>query len=224
MNRKPIPQLNSFIISYKDIFDDYDQINIKDLLNQVSSKETIQLIAVQMAYSYKKQNDYEAQYNSFMFYAQRLPSQFKSKIEKYFERIKQTPGFGVFTFLNNYAHLILMDLVFQNYNDIKSDQEGGNLTNDEYIIYFKLYLWASQKILDQQQISNALYQEYSIENHCNWIITTQLPSYEFLGIKDLSLQFIKALYFFEFCETSDTFKEYLNIFVNHYKWNHGRSI
>ncbi|CAN5481099.1 hypothetical protein BH10BAC2_BH10BAC2_23080 [soil metagenome] len=217
MDRKPIPQLNAFIISYKHIFDDYDQLNIKDLLTQLPSKKIIQLITAQMAYAYKKQNDQKVQYSSFLFYVEKLPPECKSKIEKYFEGIKQTPGFGVFTFLNNYAHLILMDSVFQNYNDLETNDVEDDLTDQEYIVYFKLYLWASQKISDQQQISNALYQEYSIENHCNWIITTQLPSYEFIGVQDFSIQFIKALYFFEFCETNDIFKGYLNIFLDHYK-------
>lgn len=205
----------SVSITYKDIFDDYDEVKISDLLEDIPSKNSIQIMGWFMAQLHTLERDPTIQIEFFKMWIGRFPSNIIKGVQQFIKNIESNPR-AEYNFLNNTSLLILTQSILINHNDKK---ELENLSIDQELNLFKAYLLCSQKWIDEQNEGFTNSDGKEETDLIKMLLPTQLPYQEIFETKDFRIQFIKAVYFFEFCENDDQFKEYLDIFLNEYKLN-----
>lgn len=203
----------SVSVTYKDLFDDYSSVKVNDLLSDIPTKNAIQLIGYFLAQIHIEKLDEKLQVELIQFWSQRLPNDLKNKIQVFTAKMvadKKTE----FTFISNISGLLFIETILENHNDL---EQLDDLTPEQELNFFKAYLISTQTWIDKQ--GKVLFDVKPFENGMDFV-KTFLPSHialdEFHTVKDFRTQFIKAKYFFEFCESDEEFKVYLKIFLEEY--------
>lgn len=198
----------SVSIIYKDLFSDSDEVQICDLIKDIPTVNSIELLSYFLVQIHLEKEDKELQIDLIDFVAQRFPKEIKEKIERFY---KTTRPNAEFKFIDNVSGLVFLEILLQNHNNL---QRVDDLTPKQELSFFKAYLISTQKwVQKKDKIFSGLTQIKTNEDFNKAFIPTHIPYYEFNVIKDFRIQFIKARIFFEFCEKNDSFKEYLNIFL-----------
>ncbi|PNW28737.1 hypothetical protein [Formosa algae] len=203
----------SVSITYKDLFDDYSTVDVNALLADIPTKNSVQLIGYFLAQIHLEKLDEKLQVELIEFWSQRLPADLKSRIQEFtIQTVKDKKT--EFTFISNLSGLIFMETILENYNEL---EPLDDLTPEQELNFFKAYLISTQTWIDKQ--GKILFDIKPFENDMDFV-KTFLPSHiaidEFHTVKDFRTQFIKAKHFFQFCETDEEFKVYLDIFLKEY--------
>jgi hypothetical protein len=201
----------SVAIGYKDIFEDYDTINPVDLIVDIPTKNSLEIIGYFTAQMHTRERNFEKQIEFLNMWCRRLPHEIIPTIEDFISRTT-VKGKSEFNFINNIASSILIELVIDNNNDLNP---VDNLTPEQELNLFKAYLWCNQNWTDKQ-IGFVPQKIKTPDDLISVIFPIQLPYLEILEFKDFRLQFLKAVYFFKFCEKDDVFKDYLTSFLQEY--------
>ena len=106
-----------------------------------------------------------------------------------------------------------MERLIENTNELPL---VSDLTPEQELNLFKAYLYCTQVWLDKQIPGFKIPTVKSEDDLIKILLPTQLPFQEILEFKDFRLQFIKAIYFFKFCERDTQFQVYLKIFLKEY--------
>jgi hypothetical protein len=203
----------SVSITYKDLFDDYSTVDVNALLADIPTKNSVQLIGYFLAQIHLEKLDEKLQVELIEFWSQRLPADLKSRIQEFtIQTVKDKKT--EFTFISNLSGLIFIETILENYNEL---EPLDDLTPEQELNFFKAYLISTQTWIDKQ--GKILFDIKPFENDMDFV-KTFLPSHiaidEFHTVKDFRTQFIKAKHFFQFCETDEEFKVYLDIFLKEY--------
>jgi hypothetical protein len=203
----------SVSITYKDLFDDYDTVDVNSLLADIPTKNAIPLISYFLAQIHIEKLDEKLQVELVQFWSQRLPSDLKSKILKFTTETVANRK-TEFTFISNLSGLMFIETILENYNEL---EKLDDLTPEQELNFFKAFLISTQTWIDKQ--GKLFFDIKPFENDMDFV-KTYLPSHiaidEFHTVKDIRTQFIKAKHFFQFCEADEEFKVYLDIFLNEY--------
>lgn len=206
-----MPLQISVSLGYKVIFDDYEDITVRELLADIPSITALELISHFHAQIHTLERDEDFQLSIFNIWLSRLPKETIFKVQKFIE--ENTNQHLKYNYINNVSCLILIQEIILHYNHLPPIKE---LSSDQELNLFKAYLYCSQKWQDEQMAGLRNEISDDNENYIKLLIPTQIPYQEILGLKDFRLQFIKAIYFFKFCENDDTFKTYLALFLEEY--------
>jgi len=199
-------------IGYRDIFDDYESADIKVLIADIPTINSLEIIAYFLAQLHTAERDPFLQIEFLRAWVDRLPESIHDKINDFIIRITAKSR-TEYNFLNNVSALILIEILIENANIL---DRLDNLTPAQELNLFKAYLICSQKWIDKQLTNTIVGKIANEEDLVKILIPTQLPFQEILELKDFRLQIIKAIYFFKFCESDDQFKDYLQIFLKEY--------
>lgn len=203
----------SVSITYKDLFDDYDTVDVNSLLADIPTENAIPLISYFLAQIHLEKLDENLQVELVQFWSQRLPSDLKTKILK-FTTETVADRKAEFTFISNLSGLMFIETILENHNEL---EKLNVLTPEQELNFFKAFLISTQTWIDKQ--GKLFFDIKPFENDMDFV-KTYLPSHiaidEFHTVKDFKTQFIKAKYFFQFCEADEEFKVYLEIFLNEY--------
>lgn len=203
----------SVSIGYKDIFDDFDTTDFDSLVSDIPTKNSLQIVGYFMAQLHTLERDPNLQIEFLKMWMGRLPEPIHKNVNSFIQKITKNPK-NEYTFLDNVSLLILTERLLERENNLK---QLTNLTPEQELNLFKAYLLCSQYWIDNQLPG---FNSSKIQNEIDLIkvlLPTQLPYQEILELKDFRLQFIKAIYFFKFCESNELFVSYLDIFLNEYK-------
>src|ERR1035437_10040100 len=203
----------SVSIGYRNIFDDYETVDIKELIKDIPTKNGLEIIGYFLAQLHTNEKDPKQQIEFLKIWLARLPDIVHERINAFINKIDESPN-ADYNFLNNVSALILTEILIENANDINNED---NLTPEQELNLFKAYLYCSQQWIDKQLPGFKIPQIKGEDDLIRILLPTQLPFQELLELKDFRLQFIKANYFFRFCENDEQFKVYLDIFLNEYK-------
>lgn len=202
----------SVSIGYKDIFNDFDETNFDSLISDIPTKNSLQIVGYFMAQLHTLERDSELQIEFLKMWMGRLPESIHEKINLFILRINRNPK-NEYTFLDNVSLLILTERLLERENNL---EQLENLTPEQELNLFKAYLLCSQYWIDNQLPGFNSSKIKNEEDLIKILLPTQLPYQEILELKDFRLQFIKAIYFFKFCESNELFRDYLNIFLKEY--------
>jgi hypothetical protein len=202
----------SVSIGYRDIFGDYDTVDIKELIKDIPTKNALEIISYFLAQLHTLERDPTKQIEFLKLWLGRLPVSVHKRINDFITKILANPK-ADYNFLNNASGLILEEILIENSNDLEL---VGDLTPEQELNLFKGYLVCSQQWIDKQLPGFNIPKVESEVDLIKLILPTQLPFQEILEFKDFRLQFIKAIYFFKFCEKNEQFKIYLEIFLKEY--------
>lgn len=204
---------NSISIGYKDIFEDYDKVSIQNLIINIPSKNIIEVVGFFNAQVHTIERDSTKQVEFLNMWVGRLPEEVLEKINFFIIRTNSSPDKN-FNFINNVSSLILIGYVLQNYNEL---EKVKNLTPEQELNLFKAYLFCTDEWLNKQSSTLRVEKITTKDELVNILLPLQLPYQEVLEFKEFTVQFIKAIYFFRFCDTNPHFKGYMNLFLTEYK-------
>ncbi|WP_046244139.1 hypothetical protein [Hymenobacter terrenus] len=204
----------SVSFDYNNIFDDYESFDLDNVLKQIPSKKSLEVIGHFLAQMHTKERNINVQFEMLQIWGNRLPNDVKNRVIIEISNImSQKPANSMqtsdFNFINNISSLKLIQHIFKNYNSL--DQE--ELTAKQELLLFKSYLYCSKQWTDEQANSVKGVKPNSELDFAKFIIQFQMPYAELIEFKDFRLQFIKAVYFFKFCEQDPLFNSYLSIFL-----------
>lgn len=193
-------------ISYEDVYDDYQSVNPVDLIKGIPTKMALVLICHYTAQSHSLQEDHNKQIQFIREWYKRFPINVKQKIDTLINSYN-SPKESSFYFINNISSAYLIELILSNHNDLPITH---NLTPAQEENLFKAYLFFSSKWIKEQRSFFELSKGKPVRD---WTLPILLPISELSEFKDFRLQFIKAVYFFKFCETNALFSGYLKTFL-----------
>jgi len=199
-------------IGYKDIFDDYESIDIKELIKDIPTKNSLQILGYFMAQLHSKERKKDLQIEFLKMWLGRLPNEVNNQVEGYIK--KAITKNSKFSFLDNVSLLILVEKILLNENNLEI---LDNLTPEQELQLFKAYLICCQEWIDKQWPNFNIPKIKDESDLIKVLLPSQIPYQEIQELKDFRLQFIKAIYFFKFCEKNVEFQEYLKIFLKEYK-------
>lgn len=197
-------------IGYDAIFEDFKEVNPVKLISDIPSINSLEKLGYFIAQVHTNERSLSTQIEFLKMWSSNLPNEIMSKINDFISRVT-SDGKSAFNFINNIAALILIEIILENYNDL---EKVDNLTPEQELNLFKAYLWCNQYWTDKQ---GSIFPEVkTTDDLISMIFPTQLPYMEILEFKDFRIQFLKAIYFFKFCETNEVFSSYINAFIKDY--------
>ncbi len=194
-------------IAYKDLFQDYDTIEISNLLAGIPSKNALEIICHFLAQIHTKEKATNRQLTYLRQWLTKIPAEIQTECNAFVERISKKKNVK-FNFLNNASLLILVEHIIANYNELEIQE---SLSSEQELNLLKSYLYSSQTWIDKQKFNG---EKITItEELIRLLLPIQLPYVEILEFKDFRLQFLKAINFFKFCESNELFNNYLKVFL-----------
>ena len=200
-------------IGYRDIFDDYDNVKIEELVKDIPTSNALEIISYFLVQLHTLERDSSIQIEFLRIWLSRLPQDIHQRINSFITKINSSPR-AQYNFLNNVSGLFLIETLLQNRNKL---EQLDSLSPDQELKLFKAYLICSQKWIDKQVSKIKVGKISKEEDLIKILIPTQLPMQEILEFKNFSLQILKAVYFYKFCETDTQFSSYLKIFLYEYR-------
>ncbi len=206
--------LQNFVaISFKDIFSEIEKQPIKTLLSGISTVNSLEILGYFNAQVHTIEQDTSKQIEFLKIWTNRFPKEVIDLVNKFIQQFESKQNVN-FVFINNASSLRLIEYVIEFHNDLKPKE---NISPEEELNLFKAYLLCTQEWTDDQMKAYNGEKIDTPDNLINLLLPIQLPFQEILEFKDFRIQFLKAVYFFRFCESNLYFKKYLKLFLDSYK-------
>src|SRR5690554_1049952 len=97
-------------IGYEAIFDDYKDVNLVDLISDIPSINSLEILGYFIAQVHTKERSLSAQVEFLRIWCNRLPEEIIPKINDFISRIT-SDGKSSFNIINNIAALILIETI-----------------------------------------------------------------------------------------------------------------
>lgn len=196
-------------ISYKDLYSDYDTVNPENFIKDIPTIPLLKFVVERFNKVLYAYSDTKTQLSLLREYNPKLPVDIRRKVFRFTQKHNNE------VLLYAYESVtMLIQMAIQNYVPLENEDEDY-IADEEYEKIYKTLLYCNQIWTDNQLIPD----EVSEKSLINASILIDLPVIEFKGFKDFRFQLFKALRFFEFCESNDSFKTYLPYFLKEKKVN-----
>lgn len=199
-----MPVQFSVSLAYDEVYDDYKKVDIKKLISDIPTSMALVITCHYTAQVHTSEEDTNLQLKTLKQWSERFNKKTIEKLNKAFNKITQN-GRASFNFINNVTSMLTIEFLIENKNDLPQVE---NLTAEQEEDLFKLYLYFSAKWTKEQEDGIKKYNKGE-----EMALVMLLPFSEVFHTKDFRLQFLKAIYFFKFCEESETFKTFLDAFL-----------
>lgn len=203
---------NLVAIAFKDIFPDSEKRSIQTLLSDISSVNSLEILGYFNAQVHTIEQDTSKQIEFLKIWMNRFPMEIIDRVKKFIQQFENKQNVN-FVFINNASTLKLIEHILKYHNDIK---RVDNITPAQELNLFKAYLLCTEEWTDKQLKAYDGEKIDSPDRLINILIPIQLPFQEILEFKDFRVQFLKAVYFFRFCESNKFFRQYLKLFLDSY--------
>lgn len=202
----------SVSIAYKDIFPDFDQVNVTELIADIPTRNSLEILGYFLAQLHTIERDPSKQTEFLKMWTGRLPNEVHKELYTFISSVSSQPN-AEYNFLNNVSALLLIEHIIENRNELEPVKD---LTPQQELNLFKAYLYFTQIWTDRQLSVFSGKKVKTEKDLIELLLPVQLPYQEVLEFKDFRLQFLKAVYFFKFCEQNAQFSIYLDIFLKEY--------
>lgn len=201
-------------LAYKEIFQDYEQIDIKNLLANIPSKTALITICHFLGQMHTQEKKESLQVEYIKKWFGRFPEDIQRQIISVASN--KSGKKSEFNFINNLSALLLIERILENFNELS---EVDDFTPEQELDLFKAYTWCTQEWIDKQYSVFNKIDAKKEEGLIALIMCMQAPQIDLIEFKDFRLQFIKAIYFFRFCEKDAVFSDYLKTFLKEFNFN-----
>ena len=195
------------IVTYKEIYDDYDSFNLDEILSRIPTAKAVHLSSLIIIQINRKEN--------FDIVQKRIVTEFihsiqgGSKIIDKLDKLSEDNNSLSIVFTNINCMLLTQKSLRLN---IATDTDEINDSTRE--LFFKALLLINQMIAERKQKSLDTDKQLSNEElYFRNLLPMYIPDMEFQFNKDLVVQSIKLNYFIEFIESDDEFKKYEEEFL-----------
>ena len=183
------------LIGYKDVYDDYESVNVHALLNEIPTLPILHFISgelMKVVYAFSDPITNKQQVRDIAHF---LPKERKQKVWDFARR-------HACSAYETYGTSLLYGLALMNHLPMESEDDCLDLCEDEQEPVYKALLYCNQRWTDE-----VFPPEGTTIPHKS--ILVDLPIVEFKAYKDFLSQLFKVCHFFVFCEHDATFKNYL---------------
>lgn len=204
-------------IGYKDIYDDYDNVDIHSLLADIPTVSLLNFVIERNNRVIYSPGSGDKQCQMLHETCRYLDRDTKKKVRKFMDRQLQS-NYQI-NYIDNTGCILFMGLALQNFTPYAPDDSELLICQDVYEVVFKAIIYCNQRWIDEQAegiraLSNPSREDVSM--------LIDLPIVEFKQHKDFIFQLYKAYCFFDFCEQSPKYLEDLKTFcaqraVSHWK-------
>jgi len=104
-------------IGYESIFDDYKTVNPVDLISDIPTVNSLEIIGHFTAQMHTLERNFEKQIEFLNMWCGRLPRDIIPKIEEFISNTT-VKGKSEFNFINNVSSLIIFQIIIENKNDL----------------------------------------------------------------------------------------------------------
>ncbi len=193
-------------IAYDDIYSDYATVDINNLLKDIPTKMALIFVCHFTGQIHTQEKNPKFQLTAINDWSKRFDQQMVQKIHSVINKFNAKPESN-FNFINNVTSLYLIESLLENKNDLPKIKD---LSPEQEENLFKAYLYYSAKWTKEQEVG-AIKQKDGSSAYMGLVML--LPFYEIFEFRDFRLQFLKAVYFFKFCESNELFNGYLKAFL-----------
>ena len=193
-------------IGFSDVYDDYENINVVDLVRDIPTKMALTLICHHTSQIHTQEKNAQYQLQTIRNWYERFNEDVIDKVETFIKRVNSKHS-GSFNFINNVSSLYLIECLIENHNELPT---VDNLTPEQEENLFKAYIFFSSKWTAEQLVGVNKYKDSPFFMGLIMLLTYS----ELFEFKDFRIQFLKAVYFFKFCEENELFKGYLDAFLS----------
>lgn len=183
------------LIGYKDVYDDYETVNLHSLLNGIPTLPILHFISGELMKVVYAISDPITNKQQVRDIAHFLPKDRKEKVWDFAKR-------HACSAYETYGTSLLYGLALMNHLPMEAEDDCLDLCEDEQEPVFKALLYCNQRWTDEVFPPEGT----TIPQKS---ILVDLPIVEFKTYKDFLSQLFKVCQFFVFCEHDATFKNYL---------------
>lgn len=204
------PYKSNTTIGYKDVFDDFESVSIQELLSDIPTYNSLEVVGfLQANLHLKSSKNQDFQLLILKQWAGKFSEQLRSQLSKKVKGLLGRPSL-VINLVNGYASMIFAEQVLVHSNDL---ERLHDLSSEQELNLFKAYLLCNQKWIDAQPGLNGRKID-GPNSLCEIFLPSNLQFLEFEERKDFKHQCVKAIHFFRFCEADEQFKVYLEYYLN----------
>ncbi|MCJ7446059.1 MAG: hypothetical protein MUO72_00010 [Bacteroidales bacterium] len=207
-----MPLKNLIALAFKDVFSEKEQQPIETLISDISTVNSLEILGYFNAQLHTIEQDTSKQIEFLKIWMNRFPKEVIGKVIGFIKKFEGKQNAN-FVFINNVSSLMLIEQILKYHNNTKP---LVNISPEQELNLFKAYLICSQQWTDEQMKAYNGEEITNPESFVNLLLPIHLPFQEILEFKDFRLQFIKAVYFFKFCESNIFFTKYLEKFLKVY--------
>ena len=202
----PIPDV--FVcLGYKDIYDDYDTVDIDKVIEGIPTMSILNYLVEQHDRVLYALSDVTTQKSQILDFIKYVPTNVKLRIRRFVQRNDKC------LIYESYGSLMACGYALRNFTPFDEGDEELGLFYGEFEKVFKLLLYCNQKWIDIQ-VNGGISQ-----NLIEASLKIDLPVVEFKLYKDFKFQIYKAIPFFKFLESDPYYKQILPIFCADKKVN-----
>lgn len=196
----------SVILGFKDVFPSSEPEEISNLIEDIPSTQSLQVIAHLSAQLHTNHNNLKLQIELLGQWAGRFRSDVRQKIEK---ASKQHIKSNNFLFVNQPTCLLLIQEILDNYNSL----DNRELEPEDEFSLFKAYLVAADQITKAGE-ELASKKKMDLDGFLEYSLTTQLPISDLKFSREFYIQIYKAAKLFNFFETNEGYDKVLDDFLD----------
>lgn len=182
-------------IGYRDLYDDYETVKIKEVLRDIPTAVIINFIAESINNILYSFSDTKTQRQLIRDFCSYVTKETKERIWRF---TRNTPDCMLF---DTYGCCLLFGLSLQNYMPLDEGDEDLELCKDEYEKVLKAITYCNQRWTDEQA------DNVDMSNLIKTSIKIDVPIIEFKKYKDFRYQIYKAIPFFHFLESDPYYKK-----------------
>lgn len=197
---KVLPEIH-VAIGYRDVYDDYEEVNPADLIRDIPTFPLLQYVVRLFNKVEYAQSDTRTQHDLIYEMCRWLSPKARKKVRKFLQRQK----FPLLVCNDNI--MLFYGLALSNFTDMDKSDTDIFLCQDELECVYKALLYCNQKWTDYSTPSTT-----TKPNLIDLSIRVKFPISEFKFHKEFKSQVYKSVVFFNFCEREQTFKTYLDAF------------
>lgn len=213
MKQKHNPYYPDIIVcmGYESFYDDYDKVNVHEILNGIPSVVSLKFVAENLEKVLYTQGNTRNHKQLIRDYCKYVPKEIKEKIWKY---LRTTPDCELY---ETYGCSLLYGLILQNFTPFDEGDDYAELCEDEYEKIFKALTYCNKRWTDEQEVNAKM------PNVVDMSIRIDMPIVEFKRYKNFMYQIYKTVPFFEFLESDSYYNmEVLPAFYEDHRVKHWR--
>ncbi len=199
------------IVEYSDLFDNYEQIDINDLLGTIPSRFILEFASFNEANLFTKESNFSFQMEILKRLGHRFKEDLINRINELFSEFKNK-GYGIIV-LNHISNLELVQFA------LKFDIPGErfDLTELEELNLFKACLYFNQKHSSKQLKNLPPIEGIELDEFAKVYVQSQLVQLTLNQNLNIITELYKSFFLFKFLSQNDLFKQLYLKFLEYYR-------
>ncbi len=198
-----------YLISCGDIYS-CDDIEPSIILKDIPKGQSVEFISYLLhLFNIRKKDDHLFQLNHLRRWANQMDNDDKEKVETFILRESELVHSKSFKLIDRRPSLnLIQHLIVYSQNS-----DGNALNKAQYTVLFKCLLHFNTTENEVQKELFNWNDNGDIEEFANHILTVQVRNIDHVRYKNYAIQFLKVVYFFQFCQVHEKYSAHLSFFI-----------